>query len=266
MRMLGTIEGQKKAENFVSHLLTLDVATHVEAAQGNPELWDIWIRDEDKLTLAKAELVAFLANPDSSRYTDAYKLAQDILLQKQKKAEVAVKNLHRGVPRSAINVGVPPMTTALVILCSVTTILANFNQPARDNTLGQLIVQQLSFLEANAERESPNHPFASLERGEIWRALTPIFLHGNPIHLLVNMVVLIQFGRAIEYREGSTRYGLMILAIAVFSNLLQGGMPKEYYGTPHFVGISGVVYGLFGFHWASPPFAPIFSPPSLPCS
>ncbi len=52
MRMLGTIDGKANAEKLVAHLLTLDIATQVEAAGDGSEHYDIWIRDEDQLSVA----------------------------------------------------------------------------------------------------------------------------------------------------------------------------------------------------------------------
>ncbi len=270
MRMLGTIEGQAKAEKFVSHLLTMDISTHVEAEAGDKDLWDIWIRDEDRIDVAKKELITFLANPTDVRYQDAYKAAQEILLKKSKQSELAAKNIRRGLPRIGPNRGIPPITLTLVILCSVLSLLSNFSKPTNDSLISRLIYKQLSFVDKIAFDESQKDPFVNIRRGEVWRAISPIFLHGDPIHLLLNMILLIQLGRVLETREGSTRYGMLVIVIAILSNLFQGGMPMQgplpeaFRGTPFFVGISGVVYGLFGYQWIKsslrPDLLPVFPP------
>ena len=80
---------------------------------------------------------------------------------------------------------------------------------------------------------------------EPWRMLTSTLLHGNVIHLLFNLYWLWIFGRWIEEYFGPTRaFGLFVLlgvasSAAEFA-VFQGG-----------IGLSGIVYGLFGFLWAA---------------
>jgi GlpG protein len=81
-------------------------------------------------------------------------------------------------------------------------------------------------------------------KGEVWRLITPIFIHMDWMHLLFNMLGLQQFGMQIEYRKGTPKYLGMVLVIAVLSNFAQFLATGQYFG-----GMSGVVYGLFGYLW-----------------
>ena len=83
-----------------------------------------------------------------------------------------------------------------------------------------------------------------LKQGEIWRPVTPIFMHFGIIHILFNMMWLKELGTMIEFKNGSLKMLLMVLIIAVVSNVGQ-----DYYKGPYFGGMSGVVYGLFGYIW-----------------
>lgn len=47
--------------------------------------------------------------------------------------------------------------------------------------------------------------FGGLVRGQIWQLLTFQFLHGSTLHLLLNLVVIFFFGRAIEEALGARR-------------------------------------------------------------
>ena len=98
-----------------------------------------------------------------------------------------------------------------------------------------------------------NANFYSIQRGQIWRLITPIFLHFNLLHILFNMMALIALGTAIEYRRGTLRYLLMVLLIAAGSNVTQFIMSG-----PAFGGMSGVVYGLFGYLWIKGKYDPTF--------
>ena len=80
--------------------------------------------------------------------------------------------------------------------------------------------------------------------GEVWRLITPIFLHFSWMHLIFNMLCTQQFGMQIESRKGTSRFFGMVLVIAIVSNLVQ-----FLFGGPHFGGMSGVNYGLFGYIW-----------------
>jgi GlpG protein len=85
---------------------------------------------------------------------------------------------------------------------------------------------------------------SEIRSGELWRFLTPIFIHFGPFHLFFNMLWLLDLGSMIEARQSTVRLATLVVAIGVTSNL------AEYLNTgPAFGGMSGVVYGLLGYTW-----------------
>ena len=85
----------------------------------------------------------------------------------------------------------------------------------------------------------------AVRRGEVWRLVTPIFLHFGPLHLLGNMMWLYYLGTVIEVRRGTLWLAVLVFGSAIVSNL------GQYYieGPSFFGGMSGVVYALFGYVW-----------------
>jgi GlpG protein len=252
MRYLAQIEGKQRAEAFVAYLLTQSISTHIEGAAGSDQLWDVWIRDEDALGRAQAELEQFKANPSDAKYAAAVTEARQIIKQKQDAAKVAAKNLrpvaYRG-PNTLSGGRLPPLTLTLLIICIAVSLLTNFMEPSRGYKLGHTMIEQLSFVSTRDFQESGNDPAASLKRGEIWRAVTPVFMHGSPIHLAMNMLALVMLGRITERLVGTPRYALMILLLAALPMLLACLMPPQFDGSPFTIGISGVDYGLVAFLW-----------------
>lgn len=83
--------------------------------------------------------------------------------------------------------------------------------------------------------------------GEIWRLVTPMFLHSGFAHLLFNSFSLIIFGPGLERMLGSKGFALVYLATGILANLATFFFkPLTYIH----VGSSGAIFGLFGVYVA----------------
>ena len=67
------------------------------------------------------------------------------------------------------------------------------------------------------------------------------------MHLIFNMIMVYQLGSLVEDRRGTVRMALMVLTIAIVSNLFQALVPHDWGGGVYFGGMSGVLYGIFGY-------------------
>lgn len=93
--------------------------------------------------------------------------------------------------------------------------------------------------------------FERIRSGEIWRLITPIFLHTDIFHILFNMLWLAVLGIQLEHRQGPRRYMLFILLTAAVSNTAQYIMSG-----PNFLGFSGVLCAMLAFIWVRQAHAP----------
>lgn len=135
----------------------------------------------------------------------------------------------------------------------------SFQNPAEMSSQEQVLIQSFNktpYWEGLYEKlvayfSRPSTPikfdvpmFEKIQQGQIWRLLTPIFLHYDIFHLLFNMLWLIVVGKQIEQRLGVWRYIIFIVFAAVFSNTIQYLM-----GGPNFEGFSGVLCAMLAFVW-----------------
>ncbi|HEX7262445.1 MAG TPA: rhomboid family intramembrane serine protease [Luteolibacter sp.] len=162
-----------------------------------------------------------------------------------------------------------PITIFLIVVCCIVAAISRlgsdtgpvsrlyFSEPASKELLVELADRLDSIEEAGGENspvfqevlgqyeklvKSTSSPLKEIERGQIWRLVTPMFLHFGPVHLIFNMMWLLTLGRVLETHLRSTRFALLVVVIAAVSNIAQALI-----GGSNFGGMSGVVYGLFGF-------------------
>ncbi|NKB63150.1 MAG: rhomboid family intramembrane serine protease [Gammaproteobacteria bacterium] len=134
----------------------------------------------------------------------------------------------------------PPVSIALIAISIIVFVLMQTWN--REQILLPLLISQYY---------QPALP--EIQNGEIWRLITPIFLHFGIFHLIFNMLWTWELGKIIESRQGAIWLILTTLLIAVISNLAQ------YLVTgPVFGGMSGVIYGYLGYVWLQGNYNPGF--------
>jgi GlpG protein len=80
--------------------------------------------------------------------------------------------------------------------------------------------------------------------GQLWRLITPIFIHLSILHILFNMLWFKDLGYLIEFKFGKKDLLTLIGISGVLSNLLQYCISG-----PQFGGMSGVLYAMLGYVW-----------------
>ena len=81
----------------------------------------------------------------------------------------------------------------------------------------------------------------ALRAGELWRLITPVFIHAGALHLLVNMYSLYAIGPAVERFFGRARLLVVYLLAGVAGVILS----LAFNPAPS-VGASGAIFGLLG--------------------
>jgi GlpG protein len=275
MRHIGSLADQPAARRFQSWLASKGIAANIELED---DRWSVWVHDEDLIELARDELATFLADSQAEKY----QLVEAAAELERRAKPVASEQTRRstrtpGQPWTMTPWRSCPATITLIGLSILLTALCvrGFDrdrgplefQMAYEPVMNHLTIVTITerddgvyvptynlskawqhlreSLAEDYEFQLPETGVGAIVRGQFWRLVTPIFLHFSILHILFNMLWLRMLGGEIESRRGLLRYVGLVLLIAAVSNLGQYAAT----GSPLFGGMSGVVYGVFGYLW-----------------
>jgi GlpG protein len=203
----------------------------------------------------------FLDNPADPRYQGAEARAAQLREEAETRDRQARKNVVNVRDRWTTPAGIPPVTFFLVAGSLLIYVLPWVNKisgreapvPAARGEI-ELLTRRMMF--GNPVGRGVLVPKGALvshdiRQGEVWRLVTPIFLHFGMMHLIMNAIGTMQLGAIVERHLRPMRTLLLVLAIAVLSNTAQ-----FISSGPMFGGMSGVAFGLFGFAWIKSEFDP----------
>ena len=267
--MIGSIKGDSDAERFSDYLVTQSIPNMVEELNAG-DGWSVWVENDDHIEQAKRELDAFLKNPANEKYGSAQATAAKIRddQQQQAKRRRARYIDYRTRMGSAKQWAIPVTLTlmALSIAVSVGTLFGNRMEPYGKTLFIASFVTESQEEQYNAVIERiknkdlsqitardlvPDPGLGQIMRGQVWRLVTPMFLHFGILHLLFNMFWLRDLGGMIEMNRRSGFMLALVLVSAIISNLCQ-----YFWSGPWFGGMSGVNYALFGYILVKQKFEP----------
>ena len=186
MRQIGSISDPTHAQVFVDYLVIQGIPAQAESDEGG---WSIWVRDENDVETARSDLAEFKVNPDNSRYADVGREAKklrDAEISRRRKAAKRTVDMRnqwsRPMSRRA------PMVMTLIGLSILLGLLSGLGE-LRD---GQ-IMRTLGFADIVTYLKTGDG-LQQIRQGQIWRLVTPIFLHGGALHLIFNMYWLYILG------------------------------------------------------------------------
>ena len=237
------------------------------AQVGPGDAAEVWVRDEDHLPAAREELAAFLADPDAPRFAAAEKaLAEARKQEKRQKArrgrtvrgrEVFDRPLWKRAP-ACVALAAAAVLTGLLGWDPQADSWILWSKP--EPLLKWLYLVPVFPGPAGWTWDQTAELAPTFTTGQLWRLVTPIFIHRDPIHLRFNLSWLLTLGGAVEARWGTGRLLGLVLVSAVVSNVAEYYLDLQLYapvlglfdvgaGNPMGGGLSGVVYALFGLVW-----------------
>ncbi len=241
MRQIGHIDDKNQAATFSDYLYNEGFENEVEEEGGR---FAVWIHDEDRLEEAQDELKAFLSRPGEARYRQGAeegrrKWNEARRKEKKSRSEVVDMRTRWGKGGGDGEESGAFITTGLLVISIGVFLVMIF---------AEFPIQNRLFISA----PGPQAGFLpEVFSGQVWRVITPIFLHFTLLHIFFNMMWLRDLGALVEQVHGTAFFAALVLIFAIPSNLGQ-----YIISGPNFGGMSGVVYGLFGFVWFRSKFDP----------
>ncbi len=237
MRLIGHLPDEVSARRFSDFLLVENVENQVEPEASGQ--WAVWIRDDEQVDQALADLENYQKEPDGKKYVSAARPAAD---KRAKEDEERADYVKRQFDRKSIW---PQTLLSRAGACTLTLIGISVFVFLLMQVNESLVRKWLSIVNINIIGDSYSYDrrfLFDVRNGQVWRLFTPMFLHFDVMHIFMNMWLLMDLGGAVERRYGTKWTLVLVLVIAAFSNVL------EYsFSSPGFGGMSGVVFGLFGF-------------------
>lgn len=237
MRQIGIINNHDEAAIICNYLTTHDIECQL-LEEG--ESFSIWILDDELLSKAKKIYEEFISNPSDPRFSniETKKRSLKSFMQKDFSFKNEIKSGGRALRRTTLDQRDNQLTIILIIICAVVYF-------AMETGLMRGFIEYFYF-------SKYRYPlFFEIRNGQIWRFITPIFLHFGILHILFNMLWLYQLGSQIERIQGQRYLVILIMILAILSNTGEYLISQSLFG-----GMSGVVYGLLGFTWMMGKFKP----------
>jgi GlpG protein len=243
--MIGHLSDEAQARRFSDFLVTQGVRNAIEC--DGDGAWSLWVHDENQVSTAQSWFSRFSGDPGAAEFrnvsTEAAKV-RDAEAEESAEYRRRVRTRRSLFPGSA-GYGAGYLTYALIVTCVTVSLLSKLGH---DYTLLRHLF--ISFPENGSTGFLPE-----VRAGEVWRLFTPALIHFGPAHLLFNMLWLFQLGSMIESRQGHLHFALLMIGLALGSNVAQYTVDYATNGPP-FGGMSGVIYGLFGYVWLRGKFDP----------
>lgn len=217
MPILHSFDRLRLAQAFSDYLTSQKIDNLVEQ---NDLYYQVIIHNENLMTRAQEELVAFLDNPNQKKYLSASWQSGHIEKNSQQLSHHNASLLANFTQHGGL------ITHSIFLICFIIYVLTASGIFSPLNSALSFFITQ---------------PF---DYSQSWRFLTPAFLHFSLLHIVFNLLWWWQLAGLIEQQHGKQRLLILFIFSAIASNLAQFFLVGPYFG-----GLSGVVYALVGYCW-----------------
>ena len=227
MRHLQSYETEEQARGLSDQLEVQGIENQLRSDESRHA---VWIINEADLEAATELASRYTGAPSAASQAEAKRI------RRQRESD-ARPILIPGLAPSSGQRGRGPVgrvTLALILLSVAVSLVSGLGNPNAP-ILRSLFVVPI---------DTDGYYLAQIDWTQPWRLLTPMLIHFGLMHLGFNMLWLYRLGSQIEDLHG-TRVFLGLVALAQ----VPGVLLQFEVGGPIFGGMSGVVYGLFGFSW-----------------
>ncbi len=244
MRQLARFEEEEPARALADALLVEGIEARVDSAREGGFL--LWVHDEAHMARAQELLALFEQSPDDIRFKRARREAASLRKSQQRETEEVRKRTIDVRKRWRTKSGLGRFTLALIVVSVGAYVVTSETLANRQDIAAWLYIDSHVGMS-----EILYGLFADVRSGQVWRLVTPVFMHGGFLHILFNLWWLKDLGTMIEHRQSTGFLVGFFFVCAITSNVAQYLLVG-----PYFVGMSGVVYGLFGYIWIRGRFDP----------
>lgn len=252
MRQIHHFENSILAKRFGDFLYTQGIENQIQEDDG---FYSLWIYSDDDIPRAQKLLEEFSANTNDMRYIAAIPEASTKRVQTQKRdMNSRVIDVRTQLFQSSSSMGW--LTISLISICVVVAVISQLGKNTQ--AISGLFITDYQVTGQYLEWQAG---LPEVMQGQVWRLLTPIFIHFGFLHLLFNMLWLKDLGGMLEKHESVWLFLLQVVIIGSLANVAQ-----YFWSGPSFGGMSGVVYGLLGYIWIRgklDPYAKLILNPSV---
>lgn len=238
MRLLHVFEDARDAQKLADALLVEQIEASVRETRDGG--WALWVHDEAQMEPAKALLQEFLDDPSAPKFRARQEEAETLRRRRQaeerarqRRARQVQEALARQHGPARVTLGLIALNVGMYVLTLISPEVVVWLVPPTGGGVVSVVTRTLA-------------------SGEPWRLVGPVFIHGGLLHLLFNMLWLRDLGTLVERALSPWHLIAMTLVFGVagvLAQLVVGGLA---------VGMSGVVYGLFGYLWVRGRLDPTF--------
>jgi GlpG protein len=228
LRKAGAIPNPELSQLFKDVLKSQHFVFHCDT-ENNETVF--WLEDDDRITEGKKLLADFLANPQDPNFQKAKSIGRSI--RRTEKVEEVVQTLAQK-RQKILHSGESGLVSKWLMGISLGLFIIK-------GALPDIFDQIYPWIIIVDPRQGP---LGGLDHGQLWRLLTPMFWHGDALHIFFNLWWMWDLGRGVERFLGSWKFAILVCCISVPAHLAQ-----LIFVGPFFGGLSGLVYGLLGYVW-----------------